>query len=145
MKKIMSICFLMLSLPATAVTELNVIRVLDQPYVQSSVLLLIAKPEQYYNRNIKARGYFSGGLLYLSAELASHGEYAVNVYDNSEGAILTYGDCNDHWVEVQGYYFASFNKDRNVTEGRLIADLVTVQSDSTACWQRTEAFTDFKL
>ncbi len=145
MKKIMLLCFFMLVLPITAMAKLPAVQVLDQPYVQSSVLLLIAKPEQYYNRNIRARGYFKGGLLYLSAEHASHGEYAVNVYDNSEGAILTYGDCNDHWVEIQGYYFASFNKDRNITEGRLIADLVTVLSGNQVCWQRTEAFTDFEL
>ncbi len=141
----MLLCCFMLALPATALENSNAVQVLTQPYAQSSVLLLIAKPEQYYNRNIRARGYFKGGLLYLSAEHASYGEYAVDVYDDSEGAVLTYGDCNNHWLEIQGYYFASFNTDRNVTEGRLIADLVTVQSSRAVCWQRTEAFTDFKL
>lgn len=145
MKKIMLCCGFMLALPTEVLAELPAVQVLKQPYVQSSMLLLIAKPEQYYNRNISLRGHFKGGLLYLSAEHARYGEYAIDIYDDSEGAVLTYGDCNNHWVEVQGYYFSGFNKDRNAPEGRLIPDLVTVQSNHTACWQRTEPFTDFQL
>ena len=145
MKKIMLCCSFILALPIKVQAELPAVQVLKQPYMQSSVLLLVTKPEQYYNRNIRLRGYFKGGLLYLSAEHARYGEYAIDVYDDSEGAMLTYGDCNNHWVEVKGYYFSGFNKDRNASEGRLIPDLVTVQANSSACWQRTEPFTDFQL
>ncbi|SEA02577.1 hypothetical protein [Alkalimonas amylolytica] len=106
------------------------------PYTQTSVLHLLVHPERYYNRNIRVSGYYLPSVgLTISKDAQLQYEFAAPLLNEETETGLT--ACNQQWVVLEGHFLPVFAQEERTTQGRIIADRLTVMASNQMCWQRT--------
>ncbi|PKM18509.1 MAG: hypothetical protein CVV11_14470 [Gammaproteobacteria bacterium HGW-Gammaproteobacteria-15] len=145
LKALLGICCFLLSSAVVAEEKFNA----DQFYGSTEVLpvslvQLIATPDKFLNKRIRVRGHFlSAGdsWLYLTSDHAKFrdNKSAINVLDDTETGELYDMECNNGWVDIKGYFLATFRSDRREIEGRLIVDSVYSLNKEKYCWERKKA------
>lgn len=113
--------------------------------LQTSVIRLIAAPEEHYDKNIVVDGIFIG---YSENNLffdERHTEYllrpmSINVLDDSEDeeGSLSVSMCNGEWVELWGTFIKAVDTDVSYFKGRLVVDKAVLHKNGDTCWQRTK-------
>ncbi len=113
--------------------------------LQTSVIRLIAAPEEHYDKNIVVDGIFIGyseNNLFFDQQ---HAEYllrpmSINVLDDSadEENALSVSACNGEWVELWGTFVKAVDPDISYFKGRLVVDKAVLHKNGETCWQRTK-------
>lgn len=113
--------------------------------LQTSVIRLIAAPDEHYDKNVVVDGFFIGyseNNLFFDEQHAAYllRAMSINVLDDSgdEENSLSVSTCNGEWVELWGTFIKAVDPDISYFKGRLVADKAVLHKNGETCWQRAK-------